>query len=271
MNDTQALEHQLLRQAQQADDPGAAYDAFEQLHALLEPKIRRFVQRLIGMGDVVDDVVQLTFIALYRNLARVDPVETLRPYLFRIARNRCYDELRSQGRYEDVTLEDEAEYRVMVSFTPQEAEPEDAAHWLLLHLEVRRAIDALPELQRQTLILFSEENLSYEEIALAMDASLGTVKSRLFHARKTLRRLLSPQVLQAVESALGVADGESESSNSGKPAGSSTAAERSPTAPPDPASASTGPHRAVDGAEDVRTRRSAGRTGAGTQAAHFDS
>jgi RNA polymerase sigma factor (sigma-70 family) len=86
------LEHELLRQTQAGD-----YDAFEQLYTQLQGPIRRFVRRLIGNAETVDDIVQLTFISLHRNLHRINPVENLRPYLFRIARNHSWDELRKQG------------------------------------------------------------------------------------------------------------------------------------------------------------------------------
>jgi RNA polymerase sigma-70 factor (ECF subfamily) len=191
------LEHQLLRQARDGD-----YDAFEQLHALLEAPIRRFVQRLVGVSPSVDDIVQTTFISLYRNLKNIDPVENLRPYLFRIARNRCYDELRSQGRFEMVNFDDDDKpFQIRLSFTG-ESQPEDAAHWVLLYMEVQQAVNQLPELQRQTLILYADEGLSYAEIAVVMETNIGTVKSRLFQARKTLKRLLRPQTLQAVAAEL---------------------------------------------------------------------
>jgi len=192
------IEDELLRQAQAGD-----YLAFEDLLNRLDGPVRRFVRRLIGDGLVEDDVVQMTFISLYRNLSRIDPVETLRPYLFRIARNRCYDELRRQGRFELPSLDDEA-VEMRVSFTSasgDHSEPEDVVHWLLLHLEVQQAMDWLPELQRQALIMYSEENLTYEEIAVAMDTTIGTVKSRLYHARQTLRRLLKPETVTALQAA----------------------------------------------------------------------
>lgn len=192
------LESELLQQAQNGD-----YDAFEQLYTQLEGPIKRFVRRLIGVGDVVDDIVQLTFISLYRNLHRIEPVENLRPYVFRIARNHCYDELRKQGRFEPLSMDDEAT-EVRVSFTSdKQPEAEDTAHWILLHMEVQQAMEYLPELQRQTLILYSEEEMSYNEIAVAMETNVGTVKSRLFQARKALRRLLRSQTLKALEAELG--------------------------------------------------------------------
>lgn len=196
MNDP--VEHQLLRQAQAGD-----YDAFEQLHQRLEGPVRRFVWRLIGVAETVDDIVQLTFISFYRSLSRIEPVEMMRPYLFRIARNHCYDELRKQGRFEPLSMDDEAT-EIRVSFTSdQQPDTEDTAHWVLLYLEVQQAMELLPELQRQTLILYAEEDLSYNDIALAMDTNIGTVKSRLFQARQALRRLVRPQTLKALATELG--------------------------------------------------------------------
>lgn len=190
------LEYRLLEQARAGD-----HSAFGELQEVLEPPIRRFVRRLIGYHDAEDDIVQTVFIALYRSMHRIDPVENLRPYVYRMARNRCYDELRSQGRFQKVSLDEEAA-EMWVSFTAAQDEmphSEDVAHWLLLHLEVREAMDRLPEFQRQTLILYAEEEMSYAEIARAMNCSIGTVKSRLFYAKRTLRQLVRPETLEALE------------------------------------------------------------------------
>lgn len=182
-----------LQQAQAGDD-----DAFADLYACLYPAVRRFVVRMLGERDSVEDIVQMTFIALHRNLARVDPPETLRAYVYRIARNRCIDELRQQSRYD--SIDDEEMAQVRVAFPAQQPQqPEDAVHWLLVRLEVMTAIDQLPELQREALILFAEEGLSLQEIALATGAHVGTVKSRIYHARQSLRRALHPQTRQSIE------------------------------------------------------------------------
>ncbi|GAB4514453.1 MAG: sigma-70 family RNA polymerase sigma factor [Anaerolineae bacterium] len=187
-------EQALVIRAQQGD-----YLAFEELHALLEPAISRFVRRLIGYGQAAEDIVQDTFLALYTHLDQIRPDENIRPYVYRVARNRCYDMLRRQGRYEQLSLDDEpTELRVSFDLHHNGQAPDDVAHWLLLQLEVQEAIDQLPEAQRQTLILYSEQEMSYTEIAEVMEVSVGTVKSRLFHARKALRGLLKPETLAAI-------------------------------------------------------------------------
>ena len=199
-DDVEALDTPaLLERAKGGDD-----EAFESLQAHLEPGIRRFVRRLVGYTDEEDDIVQDVFFALYRNLDRIDPVEKLQAYVFRIARNRCYDELRSQQRYEEVGLDDEP-VALRVSFTgaADQPHPEDMTHWLLLHLEVREAMERLPETQREALILYSEFDMRYAEIAEATNVSVGTVKSRLHYAKKTLRQLLRPETLAALDAEFG--------------------------------------------------------------------
>jgi RNA polymerase sigma-70 factor (ECF subfamily) len=196
--DRTAYETELLNRARAGD-----FEAYGDLQRQLEPSVRRFVRRLIGDSDTEDDLVQVVFIALYQHMGRIHPPEYLRPYLYRMARNRCYDELRRQGRYQVRSLDDEA-MELHVSFTSAQETPshEDAAYWLLLALEVREAMERLPELQRQALILYAEERLSYAEIAEAMETTTGTIKSRIHHAKKSLRRLLRPETLHALDEAL---------------------------------------------------------------------
>lgn len=193
----QAAEHELLIQAQAGD-----CDAFAELQTRLESPVRRFVWRLIGTSDAEDDIVQDSFIALYKNLRHVYPVEKLRPYLFRIVRNRCYDELRRMGRFRQVSLDDdEPSESWAAQNTPLDgsSQPEEVTHWLMLYLDVQKAIDRLPEMQRQTLILYAEEELTYQEIAQVMNTNIGTVKSRLYYAKKTLRQLLNAETVQVLD------------------------------------------------------------------------
>jgi len=191
------IETDLLLRAQAGD--GEAYEA---LQRRLDAPVRRFIWRLVGETDAADDIAQDAFIAFYRTLRQIQPPDKLRPYLFRIVRNRCYDELRRQGRFRQISLEaDEPVEAWAVLSAPLEAEagPEEVAHWLMLYLEVRQAMERLPELQRQTLVLYTEEELSLAEIAEVMSTSVGTVKSRLFYARKALRGLVSPATLRLLD------------------------------------------------------------------------
>lgn len=179
----------ILKLAQLGDN-----DAFSDLQIQFEQSVRRFVLRLIGHHDEVDDIVQRTFIALYMNLDRIEPVAKLRPFLFRVARNLSYDYLRKIYRHEDVSLQD-CEYRLSTNASSLE----EKAHWSIVFEEVRKVIDCLPIIHRDTLILYIEEGLSQAEIAETMNTEIGTVKSRLFYARKLLKQTVSPDILSMLK------------------------------------------------------------------------
>lgn len=174
--------------------------AFDRLREKLEKRARRFVQRLIGQSDEEEDILQDAFVALYMNLQRIDPPAHLRPFLFRVIRNRCYDELRRKGRFQFVSLDEEPGDAAPVSAFLMDGrpQPDEVVHWHLLFDQVQKAIDRLPELQRQTLILLTEEGLSYAQIAEAMATDIGTVKSRVHYGRRGLVRLLGPATVAAL-------------------------------------------------------------------------
>ncbi len=192
---TKPGEAELFKQARAGDKA-----AFSRLQSRLEPQARRFIWRLVGRIDEEDDIVQNAFVALYLNLGRLDSAAGLRPFLFRVVRNQCYDLLRRVGRYEVISIERPGptprETRLILA--DESLLPEEAAQWTSLLAELQGALDRLPELQRQTLILYALEKLSYAEIAEAMQVSLGTVKSRLHHARANVSSLLDPETRGAL-------------------------------------------------------------------------
>lgn len=194
---TKYSEDDLLQLAQTGDD-----EAFARLMLKLEEPVRRFIRRLLGTTSAEDDIVQDVFINLYHKMHYIKPEQGIRPYLYRMVRNRCYDELRRQGRYEMLSLDDEPVEAYASFNTPVAEAPEEIAHWLMIQLEVRDAMDRLPELQRQALILYAEEEMSYAEIADAMETSIGTIKSRLYHAKQNLRRWMRPETLSALDISL---------------------------------------------------------------------
>jgi RNA polymerase sigma factor (sigma-70 family) len=79
----------LLQRAQQD-----GRSAFDRLQKSMEPRLRRFIERLIGRQTAVDEIAQETFLALYVKLERITSEDHLWPFVFRIARHLCYDELR---------------------------------------------------------------------------------------------------------------------------------------------------------------------------------
>src|ERR1051325_10863181 len=151
-------------------------DAFGNLQRLLEPSVARFVRKLIGRGPMEEDVVRETILALYMNLDRLDSFERVKPFLFRVARNLCYTELRRRGRYRILSLDEpsaESE-RAIEALADSRAPPDQQVQWILLWGEIQRGLDRLPEPQRQAMILYCAEDLSYAQIAEAMDTDIGT-------------------------------------------------------------------------------------------------
>jgi RNA polymerase sigma-70 factor (ECF subfamily) len=125
--------------------------AFDRMRAQLEPRVRCFIVRLVGKSAAEDDILQDAFLALYVNRARIEPIENLLPFLFRIGRNRCYDELRRKGRFQWVSLDEEPE---QTGITPAalldgRPTPDDTVQWALAMAEVRKGIDRLPERWRR--------------------------------------------------------------------------------------------------------------------------
>jgi RNA polymerase sigma-70 factor (ECF subfamily) len=180
---TDEIEQALLQRAQQGKP-----DAFAALRLTLEPQVRRYIWHVLGHTLAEDDIVQDVVTALYLNLEKITPPEKLKPFLFRVTRNRCYDLLRRQGR------------RKVVPLTPNipttAPSLEEDAHALLLYQQVKTAMARLPEAQRQVLILYAEEEFSYEEIADTLAINIGTVKSRLHQARQAVKQMLkNPDLL----------------------------------------------------------------------------
>ena len=140
--------------------------------------IYRFAWRMTASPDKALDITQDVFLTLLRAPNRFDPLRgQLRSFLLGIARNLALTRLTQEARW--AALEDDESAVAPI-------EPGEAREM------VARAIAALPPLQREVLILAQYEELSLEEIATAVHAEVGTVKSRLFRARENLRRMLAP-------------------------------------------------------------------------------
>jgi len=149
--------------------------AFEQN----EDVVYRFAWRMCGSAAVAEDIAQEVFLTLLRQPGRFDSARgTLRSFLLAVARNLALKRWRDDSRLDE--LEDQF---AMPAIDLEGRENAEA---------VSAAVASLPPLQREVLILAQYEELSLEEIARAVDAEVGTVKSRLHRARENLRRMLAP-------------------------------------------------------------------------------
>ncbi|MDH3469202.1 MAG: RNA polymerase sigma factor RpoE [Gammaproteobacteria bacterium] len=168
--------------------------AFDLLVEKYQYKIGNLVSRYVYDHAEVDDIVQEVFIKAYRAIARFRGDSAFYTWLYRIAINTAKNYLVSQGRRppgSDIDAVDaetiEAGRNLRESGTPE-------ANVLSYELAktVSTALQNLPPDLREAISLRELEGLSYEEIAVAMDCPIGTVRSRIFRAREAIDNDLKP-------------------------------------------------------------------------------
>jgi RNA polymerase sigma-70 factor (ECF subfamily) len=142
--------------------------------------VYRFAWRMTGSASAAEDVAQDCFVALLRSPERYDAGRApMRAFLIGMARNIILHRWRAESRWDP--LDDDAFL----------AEPLDPGRWEAAEL-VAQAVQALPLLQREALILAEYEEMTIAEVARAVDAEVTAVKARLHRARENLRRMLAP-------------------------------------------------------------------------------
>ncbi len=152
--------------------------AFSALVERHQQHLLNFFLRLGADYDAAEDLVQETFLRLYRWRQRYRPTARFVTFLFTLARHAWVDLLRKRGR----TIRTEGELR-------PELHPGKEAPGAQ-HLVVSEALAQLSEKHRLVVVLHVYEGLNYAEIGAALNIPEGTVKSRMFHALRRLRELL---------------------------------------------------------------------------------
>ena len=153
----------------------ARYLAFLETIAALRPSLHGYCARMTGSVMDGEDVVQEALFEAYRKLDQFDQNRPLKPWLFRIAHNRCIDFLRSRG------VRDEAE---MAAAVPEAIEPADPV--LGTGRAVEHLVLTLPPKERACVLLKDVFDYSLDEIAELVDSTVGGVKSALNRARTKL-------------------------------------------------------------------------------------
>lgn len=167
--------------------------AFNRLVGKYQSQMYNIAYRVMGDPDLAADATQDAFIAAYKKLSQYTG-GNFRAWLARIVKNQCFDTLRYRQRRPATSLEDlilDPNDRGIAAWEGDDLpnpeallERTEVAEWL------EQAIQQLPIDQRTTLVMADIHEYSYEEIADSMEVELGTVKSRLFRARRKLRELL---------------------------------------------------------------------------------
>ena len=162
--------------------------AFLLLYERHRTPVFRFACRVLGSAPLAEDVTQECFLSVLRRpeAFRAERA-SLRTYLCAIARYLALKQLRKRG--EETVVDDLTDGR------PCEAGDSDPLRVVLQEEAadaVRRAVAALPPLQREAVVLFEYQEMSLAEIAAICEIDVGTVKSRLHRARERLKRTLTP-------------------------------------------------------------------------------
>lgn len=169
--------------------------------APLVEKYKRMVYRLAmqitkNHADA-DDVMQETFIKVYRSIRTFRKDAAFETWLYRIAVNEALNFVKRRERQRESTLEtaSEADYEAITRYRAQVAnDPHVHAEKAELRHHVTEAVNSLSLKHRTVVILHEFEGLTHAEIASILNCSEGTIRSRLHYARKKLRTLLKSYV-----------------------------------------------------------------------------
>jgi len=166
---------ELIVRAQSGDEV-----ALEQIIRAYQDRVAGVVIARIGRDDDWQDLCQQIFVKMVLGLRRLKELDAFEPWLFRIARNACFDHLRRRrSRWFLVPWQT---WHDSIEEPPRDVDSNSAA--------LEAAIERLPPEQRELMALVREHNWEYSRLAAFTGYSVAAIKSRLFRARRTLRRLI---------------------------------------------------------------------------------
>ncbi len=156
--------------------------AFSSIVERWQTRLINFFYRSTGNRSDAEDLAQETFVELYRAAARYEPRGTFSAFIFTLARRRLIDSYRKRAR-RPLDFIDPTDFLMQ-----QQAEALD--HSSEIEEAFHRALRTLPDNQRNAILMLQQQGLSYEEIAVALEASLSAVKTWIHRARTHLREEL---------------------------------------------------------------------------------
>jgi RNA polymerase sigma-70 factor, ECF subfamily len=156
--------------------------AFTDLMQRHERRVYNVAYRMLGRREDAADATQDVFVTCLRKLGGFRGTAAFSTWLHRVTLNVCYDALRKRGR-EDLVEE----------VPPPRATGFDLAETTAVAIDAHRALQRVPEEFRAVLILHDVQGIPYQEIAEAIGAPVGTIKSRLHRGRVALAREMGEQ------------------------------------------------------------------------------
>lgn len=172
--------------------------AFGELVDRYDNRLLNLVYRTVGDRERAQDLVQETFVRVYRHLHRFDQTKKFSTWIYTIASNLAKNELRNRSRnplvlFQTIKKNWDADHRPL-EWEDEKLKPDDLFRKRHVKDVVEKAVKELPEHHRLVFVLRELEGKTYEEIAEITDTNLGTVKSRLNRARNNFARIVAPMV-----------------------------------------------------------------------------
>jgi RNA polymerase sigma-70 factor (ECF subfamily) len=179
------------------------HQEFARLVKRWEEPIRRLCVRMLGDPHRGEDLKQDTFMRLFEKRKDYQPTGRFSTFLWRVALNLCYDELRRRQRRREFLCDNTSEGTADEAFEPAADVPGPDLRTATLEEGelVRQAVLQLPEIYRTVVILRHYEDMKLAKIAEVLDIPEGTVNSRMAEALARLSRILQPKLKGAQEPA----------------------------------------------------------------------
>jgi len=178
-------DEQLIALFQQGEE-----EAFLALVGRYKDRLMNFVFRFLGDYEEAEDLVQETFLRVYKNRHAYQEIAKFSTWIYTIAGNLARSELRKRKRRKTVTMSQLAQEDREYDPADTTAGPLDEAMSSYSLAEIEKAIHSLPEPFKTIILLRDIQELSYEDISKILDIPMGTVKSRVNRARLKLQSKL---------------------------------------------------------------------------------
>jgi RNA polymerase sigma-70 factor (ECF subfamily) len=167
--------------------------AFEALVKKYQQTIFNLVYHNIGNGAEVEDIAQKIFAKIYFSLAKFDNKRPFFPWLYRIAVNQCYDELRRARRRKVMTFTDLSLHEtesIEKLLNQRDTSPPPQEDQRELHSLLYKLLDQIPAQQRTAIVLRDLEDVPYDQMAEVMKCTEQAARLKVFRARARLRDLI---------------------------------------------------------------------------------
>ncbi len=172
--------------------------AFERLVRKYQQAVLNLAYHYIGHRSEIEDVAQKIFAKVYFSLKKFDVDRPFLPWLYRVAVNQCYDELRKMRRqkvytFSELTQEETRNIESLISKNAITQASDDIRH--NMHALLYQALNQLPNRQRISIVLRDLEALPYADIAKILRCSEQAARLKVFRARARLRKLLEDKLM----------------------------------------------------------------------------